>query len=61
MWGDTIRDGQAASFAAPMLPRSLKVVRKTNLTDRFIKSRRPAPPGRRDLYYDAIVPALRCE
>ena len=31
---------------------------KTNLTDRFIKSRRPAPSGQRDVYYDAIVPGL---
>jgi integrase len=33
-------------------------VPRTNLTDRFIKSRHPAPPGRRDVYYDAIVPGL---
>jgi len=33
-------------------------VPKTNLTDRFIKSRRPAPSGQRDVYYDAIVPGL---
>ena len=31
---------------------------KQNLTDRFIKSRRAALPGRRDDYADAIVPGL---
>jgi integrase len=31
---------------------------KRNLTDRYIKSRQPAPAGRRDEYHDAIVPGL---
>jgi integrase len=31
---------------------------RTNLTDRFIKSRQPAPAGRREEYQDAIVPGL---
>jgi integrase len=33
-------------------------VSRTNLTDRFIKSRQPAPAGRREEYQDAIVPGL---
>jgi integrase len=33
-------------------------VSRINLTDRFIKSRRPAEPGTRDEYPDAIVPGL---
>jgi integrase len=33
-------------------------VSRTNLTDRFIRSRRPAPVGRREEYQDAIVPGL---
>jgi integrase len=31
---------------------------KVNLTDRFIKSRKPAPAGKRALYLDAQVPGL---
>jgi integrase len=31
---------------------------RTNLTDRFIRSRQPAPPGHRNEYQDAIVPGL---
>jgi integrase len=31
---------------------------RTNLTDRFIRSRQPAPAGRRHEYQDAIVPGL---
>jgi integrase len=33
-------------------------VSRENLTDRFIKSRKPAPAGKRDDYPDAIVPGL---
>jgi integrase len=31
---------------------------KHNLTDRFIASRKPAKPGDRDHYYDALVPGM---
>lgn len=31
---------------------------KENLTDRFIKSRKPAAAGKRDDYHDAIVPGM---
>jgi integrase len=33
-------------------------VAKENLTDRFIKSRKPGAPGKRDDYHDAIVPGM---
>jgi integrase len=33
-------------------------VPRENLTDRFIRTRKPASPGRRDDYLDAIVPGL---
>jgi integrase len=35
-----------------------QAVSRENLTDRFIKSRGPAPPGKRNRYFDAIVPGL---
>jgi integrase len=41
-----------------MLPREEQAVSKQNLTDRFIKSRKSAPAGRRIDYPDAIVPGL---
>src|SRR5580704_842933 len=43
---------------APALPRREQAVSRTNLTDRFIKSRQPAPAGRREEFQDAIVPGL---
>jgi integrase len=41
-----------------MLPQRKQAVSRQNLTDRFINSRKNASPGRRDDYYDAIVPGL---
>src|SRR4029077_15660723 len=39
-------------------PETEQVVSRQNLTDRFVRSRRSALPGRRDDYADAIVPGL---
>jgi Arm DNA-binding domain len=41
-----------------MLPRKEQAVSKENLTDRFIKSRKPAATGKWDDYHDAIVPGM---
>src|ERR1700720_2465139 len=35
-----------------------QAVSRQNLTERFVNSRRNAPPGKRDDYPDAIVPGL---
>jgi integrase len=50
--------GQAGKYVAPELPPREQAVSRTNLTDRFIGSRKPAGPGKRDDYQDAIVPGL---
>jgi len=39
-------------------PERERAVARQNLTDRFITSRKPAKPGKRDDYPDAIVPGL---
>src|ERR1700730_13759836 len=57
-WCDMRRHAKARGGVAPVLPRREQAVSRTNLTDRFIKSRQPAPAGRRDEYQDAIVPGL---
>lgn len=43
---------------APTLPEENMRLTRTNLTDRFIKSRHAAPAGRREEYRDSIVPGL---
>jgi integrase len=52
------RHGEAQHFVAPMLPSEGRAVPRQNLTDRFVASRKPAEPGKRDDYPDAIVPGL---
>jgi integrase len=41
-----------------MLPGKEQAVSRKNLTDRFINSRKAAPDGKREEYFDAIVPGL---
>src|SRR4051794_29155307 len=59
---DLRRHGKARKFVALALPhpssRYGATVMRHNLTDRFIASRKPAKPGERDDYADAIVPGL---
>jgi Arm DNA-binding domain/Phage integrase central domain len=40
------------------IPEMEQAVPRQNLTDRFIKSLKSAPPGKRSIYIDAIVPGL---
>jgi integrase len=55
---DIRQHGQAGKAVAPALPRREQAVSRTNLTDRFIGSRKAAQAGKRDDYPDAIVPGL---
>ena len=52
------KHGEAGESVAPVLPRTEQAVARQTLTDRFIISRKPAKPGRRDDYQDSIVPGL---
>ncbi len=39
-------------------PKVAQTMNKQVLTDRFVNSRKPAPPGTRAEFYDATVPGL---
>jgi integrase len=53
-----VEHGVTGFSVAPMLPRQRQVVPREKLTDRYIKTRKPAPPGKRVDYPDAVVPGL---
>src|SRR5215469_2250312 len=55
---DMRQHGKAGTFVALTLPRREQAVSRQILTDRFISSRKSALSGRRDDYFDAIVPGL---
>src|ERR1700686_2693542 len=58
-YGTTCQGGRfCCPGVAPALPRREQAVSRTNLTDRFIRSRQPPPAGRREEYQGALVRVL---